>query len=230
MKYLEIRDFESINDKLVFNADDCRIVGKCELYTTKAAGSDKKLCKSIERSLEQRYVEDLAKSPNSPSSALSKSPFGPLNLSASRKTFAYIIATMNASHPDHDFSSLRPFDFRNERNLSAVLNALNTTLSMQGQLQTAGLWELIDRHIDLSQCDIYSYAPDADSDPHGGDGLLWSQSYFFFSKEQKRVLYFTVRGCSLRSPPLKARDYESDASDDLDGSKSVVFDMDDFAL
>lgn len=161
---------------------------------------------------------------------MSKSPFGPLNLSASRKTFAYIIATMNASHPDYDFSSLRPSDFRNERNLSAVINALTTTLSMQGQLQTAGLWEIIDRHIDLSQCDIYSYAPDADSDPHGGDGLLWSQSYFFFSKEQKRVLYFTVRGCALRSPPLKAHDYESDASEDVDG-KSTVFDMDDdFAI
>lgn len=213
IQYLELRDFETINNHLVFNADDCRILGKCELYTTKAAGSDKKLCKNIERDLEQRYIEALAKSPNSPESLLSKSPFGNLSQSTSRRTFAYIVATLNASHPDHDFSSLRPFDFRKERNLSNVINSLNTTLSVQAQLVTTGLWELIDRHIDLSGCEIYSYSPDSDSDPHGGDGLLWSQSYFFFSKEQKRVLYFTLRGVSLRSPQTKATDYESDASD-----------------
>lgn len=196
-----------------------------------AAGSDKKLCKNIERTLEQRYVEDLAKSPNSPSSLnLSKSPFGNLSQPTTRRTFAYIVATLNASHPDHDFSSLRPFDFRKERNLSIVINALNTTLSSQGQLNTTGLWDLIDRHIDLSQCEIFSYTPDADFDPHGGDGLLWSQSYFFFSKEQKRVLYFTLRGVSLRSPAMKASDYESDFDDEL-GAKSVFLeDMDDFDL
>lgn len=57
---------------------------------------------------------------------------------------------------------------------------------------------------------------------------MWSQSYFFFSKEQKRVLYFTLRGVSLRSPPLKAADYESDCDDDDFTAKSVFLeDMDD---
>ena len=236
MKYLELREFESINSHLVFTAEDCRIVGKCELYTTKAAGSDKKLCKTIEKSLEQKYVDDPVKSPSSLSASesagrLAKSPFGPLTQSASRKTFAYIVATLNASHPDHDFGSLRPFDFKKERSLSTVINSLNTTLKMQGHINTAGLWEAIDRHIDLGGCEMYSYEPDADSDPYGEDGLLWSQSYFFFSKEQKRVLYFTLRGVSLRSPPLRADDYESDASDDYDGAKSVFLDdIDDMEL
>lgn len=108
-----------------------------------------------------------------------------------------------------------------------VINALNTTLASQGQLDTTGLWDLIDRHIDLSLCEIYSYAPDPDSDPHGGDGLLWSQSYFFFSKEQKRVLYFTLRGVSLRSPPLKASSYESDCDDDFAAKSIFLEDMDD---
>lgn len=181
--------------------------------------------------MEQKYTEDLAKSPNSPGSLnLSKSPFGNLGQSTTRRTFAYIIATLNASHPDHDFALLRPFDFRKERSLSTVINALNTTLSSQGQLNTTGLWDLIDRHIDLTQCEIYSYAPDADSDPHGGDGLLWSQSYFFFSKEQKRVLYFTLRGVSLRSPPLRAADQESDCDDDYTAKSVFLEDMEDFII
>ncbi|BFZ58668.1 RNA polymerase III-inhibiting protein maf1 [Savitreella phatthalungensis] len=258
MKYLELREFQVINSHLVFTAEDCRIVGKCELYTTKAAGSDKKLCKTIEKSLEQKYVDvvdpsisssastsnAMMKSPESlptggtsmgsstgRSLSLAKSPFGPLTQSASRRTFAYIVATLNASHPDHDFTNLRPFDFKKERSLSVVVNALNTTLKMQGHISTSGLWETIDRHIDLNMCDIFSYQPDSDSDPYGEDGLLWSQSYFFFSKEQKRVLYFTLRGVSLRSPPLRADDYESDASDDYDGAKSVFLDdIDDMEL
>lgn len=197
--------------------------------TYKAAGSDKKLCKAIERNLEQRYVEDLAKSPTSPGSEnLSKSPFGNLSQPASRKTFAYIVATLNASHPDHEFSSLRPFDFKKERSLANVMNSLNTTLSSQGHLNTSGLWDMIDRHIDLSQSEIYSYQPDADFDPHGGDGLLWSESYFFFSKEQKRVLYFTLRGVSLRSP--RAQAYESDYDDELAARSVFLEDMDDFDI
>ena len=161
---------------------------------------------------------------------LSKSPFGNLSQSTTRKTFAYIVATLNASHPDHDFSALQPFDFRKERSLSIVINALNTTLSSQGQLNTTGLWDLIDRHLDLNQCEIYSYAPDSDSDPHGSDALLWSQSYFFFSKEQKRVLYFTLRGVSLRSPPLRAEDDGSDLDDELAAKSVFLEDMDDFEM
>lgn len=111
-----------------------------------------------------------------------------------------------------------------------MINALNTTLSCQGQLNTTGLWDLIDRHIDLSQCEIYSYAPDPDSDPHGGDGLLWSQSYFFFSKEQKRVLYFTLRGVSLRSPPMRAEDYGSDLDDEFAAKSVFLEDMSDFEM
>ena len=206
------------------------IIGEPRL-TSQAAGSDKKLCKTIERTLEQRYTEGLAKSPTSPSSLnLSKSPFGHLGQPTTRRTFAYIVATLNASHPDHDFSSLRPFDFRKERTLSTVINSLNTTLSSQGQLNTNGLWDLIDRHIDLGQCEIYSYMPDPDSDPHGGDGLLWSQSYFFFSKEQKRLLYFTLRGVSLRSPVMKADVYESDFDDELAAKSVFLEDMDDFDM
>lgn len=58
------------------------------------------------------------------------SPFGPLSDIQSRRTFAYLIATLNASHPDYDFSHvLRPTDFRRERNLRRVLATFDDTLS-----------------------------------------------------------------------------------------------------
>lgn len=57
------------------------------------------------------------------------SPFGPLSETSSRKTFAYLIATLNASHPDYDFSHvLRPADFKRERPLRKVMANLDTTL------------------------------------------------------------------------------------------------------
>lgn len=58
------------------------------------------------------------------------SPFGPLSEISSRRTFAYLIATLNASHPDYDFSHiLRPADFRRERSLRKVMANLDSTLN-----------------------------------------------------------------------------------------------------
>ncbi len=58
------------------------------------------------------------------------SPFGPLSETSSRRTFAYLIATLNASHPDYDFSHvLRPTDFRREKNLRHVMASVDSTLN-----------------------------------------------------------------------------------------------------
>ena len=58
------------------------------------------------------------------------SPFGSLDEVANRRTFAYLIATLNASHPDYDFSHvLRPADFKRERVLKKVMTTIDSTLS-----------------------------------------------------------------------------------------------------
>lgn len=58
------------------------------------------------------------------------SPFGPLSDINSRRTFAYLIATLNASHPDYDFSHvLRPTDFHRERSLRRVIASIDNTLN-----------------------------------------------------------------------------------------------------
>ncbi|KAK7615541.1 Maf1 regulator-domain-containing protein [Phyllosticta paracitricarpa] len=238
MEYLALRDFEDVNGALNFDTPDCHVIGGCDLYTTKAAGSDKKLYKTIENSLESQHetvlrlsaslsppqAESLAESLN-----LSRSsPFGPLSQISSRRTFAYLIATLNASHPDYDFSHiLRPADFRKERSLRSVMNTIDTTLynlrprpsgamlavpsnwnsgPMPSGARTPGghtmwsprMWRLIDKEMTLRECAIYCYQPD--EDPFDGEeGAIWSMNYFFFNKNRKRVCYLYLRGMSVMS-------------------------------
>lgn len=238
VQYLPLRDFEDVTSALNFDTADCHVIGGCDLYTTKAAGSDKKLYKNIENSLESQYESLLRLSaslspPQAESLAASmnlsrSSPFGPLSQISSRRTFAYLIATLNASHPDYDFSHiLRPSDFRKERSLRSAMNTIDTTLYNlrprpsaaflavphnwgSGAIvpgaqtpcgsQTWGprMWQLIDNEMNLRECAIYCYAPE--EDPFDGEeGAIWSLNYFFFNKSRKRVCYLYLRGLSAIS-------------------------------
>ncbi|BFZ61632.1 RNA polymerase III-inhibiting protein maf1 [Saitoella coloradoensis] len=239
--FLEIRDLEVLNRALVFDTHDCQVLGRCELYTTKAAGHDKKLYKQLDSRLEHRYQEEMELSmslspetprqqhslPSSSFEHIIRSPFGPLDQPSSRKTFAYLVATLNASHPDYDFSSLRPFDFKKERKVEHVMSNVDVLLGNVGKAEVTGaMWECIDKHIELEGCDVYSFRPDADSDPFGEEALIWSRSYFFFNKGLKRVLYLNLRSVSRASPLLAPDDgpaawdskgyYEDDLIEDME--------------
>lgn len=227
MKYLPLRDFDEVTSALNFETPDCHVIGGCDLYTTKAAGSDKKLYRNIENSLESQYESllRLSASVSPPADGLSSvnlsrsSPFGPLSQVSSRRTFAYLIATLNASHPDYDFSHiLRPADFRRERSLKTVINTIDSTLynlrpslgtTLQVPLQTSystsssaspassawgpQMWSMIDKEMDLKDCTVYCWAP-PDEPFDGEEGSIWSLNYFFFNKDKKRVTYLNVRG------------------------------------
>lgn len=227
-----------MTNALNFDTADCHVVGGCDLYTTKAAGSDKKLYKNIEQSLESQYASLVSFSAALPSTQASvaaetlnlsrSSPFGPLSQTSSRRTFAYLIATLNASHPDYDFSHfLRPSDFRREKSLKLVMNTLDTTLcNLRPKLSNVHLetpshwsskvtssvplassgseawgprmWRLIDKEMTLNECCIYCYSPE--EDPYDGEeGAIWSFNYFFFNKVRKRVCYIYLRGLSIIS-------------------------------
>lgn len=239
MKFLPLREFDDVTSALNFDTPDCHVVGGCDLYTTKAAGTDKKLYKSIEHSLESQH-ESLVRasaslSPPQASSAASalnlsrSSPFGPLTQISSRRTFAYLIATLNASHPDYDFSHLlRPSDFRCERNLKSVMNTINTALynlmtvpkgmTTTGMPTTGGnqtwgphIWRIIDKEMSLKDCSIYCYAPE--EDPYDGEeGAIWSLNYFFFNKTRKRVCYLYLN-CTRIQPVSAASDLGEGTSD-----------------
>jgi len=208
------------------------------MYTTRAAGSDKKLYKNIDKSLESQHEallrlgaslsppqrEEMAASYN-----LSRSsPFGNLAELSSRRTFAYLIATLNASHPDYDFSHvLRPADFRRERNLQKVMSKLDSTLGnvrppstladgTAGTFDDAAagtptsplwgpqMWAHIDNNMALKDCTVFSYQPVEDPFDEE-EGAIWALHYFFFNKARKRVAYLYARGIPVisHSPRLR---------------------------
>lgn len=233
-QYLPLRDFDEVTKALNFDTADCHVTGGCDVYTTKAAGGDKKLYKNIEKSLESQYASVLSFSASlssqqaqaaGPSLNLARaSPFGSLSQISSRRTFAYLIATLNASHPDYDFSHiLRPSDFKREKSLKKIIGTMDTTLynlrprpsnafsdepahwsaevkNSPNQRASDGwsprMWHLIDKEMVLKECSIYCYAPE--EDPYDGEeGALWSLNYFFFNKAKKRVCYLYLRGLSM---------------------------------
>lgn len=155
------------------------------------------------------------------------SPFGPLSQISARRTFAYLIATLNATHPDYDFSNmLRPADFHRITG-TAIRRIVDSTLMnmrprrmsnlltppMRTQLTTSPsqasvapmgdsawnerMWKMIDQEMDLRHCEKYSWVPE--DDPFEAESALWTQHYFFFSKEKKRVCYLNFRAFSVLS-------------------------------
>lgn len=244
MKFLPLPDFEDVTSALNFDTADSHIIGGCDLYTTKAAGADKKLYKNIDRGLEDQHRTALTISASLAQShgqsagqsidISRSSPFGPLSQTSARRTFAYLIATLNASHPDYDFSHLlRPSDFKYEKSLKHVMNTLDTTLyslrprstsnigiptywtsiassapalvSASGDCWSPRMWRLIDKEMTLKDCSIFAYVPE--EDPYDGDeGAIWSFNYFFFNKTRKRVCYMYLKSLSIisHSPALKS--------------------------
>lgn len=94
-------------------------------FLGKSAGTDKKLFKT----LENRYNTDLlAPGSISPDELNVVSPFGRLNEAAPRKTFFYLLATLNAAFPEHDFEDVRPDQFLKLPSVEMVMNSVNTTL------------------------------------------------------------------------------------------------------
>jgi len=225
-----------VTGALNFDTPDCHVTGSCDLYTTKAAGSDKKLYKNIQQSLESQHAA-LVKfgaslsPPQRDSMAASlnlsrSSPFGSLDEVSNRRTFAYLIATLNASHPDYDFSNvLRPDDFKYERQLRHVMTQIDSTLSSVRPNSSfldvipsrnsparpatfssmpappawgPQMWAIIDKEMMLKDCNIFSYQPQDDQFDEE-EGAIWALHYFFFNKALKRVCYLYVRGVPVMS-------------------------------
>ena len=229
------------------------------MYTTKAAGGDKKLYREIENTLESQHEsllrlsaslsppcrtasddgKDSEKSDRKSKRGLSvevlgidlsrASPFGPLSQISARRTFAYLIATLNAAHPDYDFSHiLRPADFRKESGLHAIMQNVDSTLQnmrprRDGDIANKYLSPPSTLHaqsvpLTSDGTEIWNprmwtiidkvmdlrrclkYTYAPDDDPFDGEeGAIWSMHYFFFNKAKKRVCYLHLRCLSVIS-------------------------------
>ncbi|KAH8955553.1 hypothetical protein BDL97_08G145200 [Sphagnum fallax] len=186
MKFLEYTPLARMNAFLAsVNIGGCLVQGVLEAYSCKVAGIDKKLS----RSLEQEVVDSLAVSPK-----LSTSPVGPLSTTASRRTLIYLILTLNHMYPDYDFSMLRPHHFSKEHGILVAKQKIDQYLVEASKV------------MNLEDCDVYSYVPDAEADPFANVGSIWSFNYFFYNKKMKRILYFSSRCLSKMSSEESSSD------------------------
>ncbi|KAI7885255.1 Maf1-domain-containing protein [Lichtheimia hyalospora FSU 10163] len=212
MKFLEIDSLDALNSIFEWETTECILNGRIEAYSCKSAGSDKKLFKQLENKYSPAV--DLTVGSISPDDLQVISPFGRLDEAAPRRTFFYLLATLNAAYPDNDFSEVRPDQFSKQHSLDLVINSVNTTLFNLGNdfiINRYRMWDILDDLVQLKECDVYSYNPDSDDDPMNEDGYLWSMNYFFFNRKLKRMIYFTVKSQSLINAP--ARDDEADFDD-----------------
>jgi len=189
MKFLEVPSLSHLSAFLnEIDSGDSIVTGRLEAYTCKTAGSDKKLYKSL-----NAQYELLAKSPDFPE--LGISPFGPLTLSTSRRTFISLVCTLNAAFPDYDFSSIKPEQFKKEPNLRLVANHINSVLGsvVSDYAAFSGkMWTVLEEEIRIRECDIYSYI-ESEADPFSEEGSIWSMNYFFFNKKLRRLVFLTCR-------------------------------------
>ncbi|RKP13606.1 repressor of RNA polymerase III transcription Maf1 [Piptocephalis cylindrospora] len=201
MKYLEIAPLEAITSSLNFEVPDSQIFGRVEAYSCKSASNDKKLYKALENKYGSVALQPSHASPSfthptstSPHDLRASSPFGSLEQPSSRKALFYLIATLNASFPDYDFTETKPSScFRHHYQLAPVVNEVNTTLSNVGRgtiVRELALWDIMDQIVELSDCDIYSYDPEGEENPY--EGSLWSLNYFFFNRKIKRLIFLSL--------------------------------------
>lgn len=290
MKFLELPCLDSINRNLSYTTPEQQVFARCELYTTKSAGLDKKLYKFLNKHIEERYLNDLAlsqslsppspQSPTSPpyahtlpsqsdipirqrrrSSVVSRrssispliapldrplsnghngthgtqgtslpakityGPFGPLDTVSSRKTLMYLIMTLNATHPAHDFTTISPTSFHRERHVRHTLSHIlpPTNPGVQSEFFT-----MLDKELDWRMPNSLS-SPHSHSSSSSGNGdctvynvdesellealpvgTVWCTTLFWVNRKLKRVLFLEVHARSITSPILEATDEMSD--------------------
>ncbi|KAK4058275.1 hypothetical protein OIO90_000432 [Microbotryomycetes sp. JL221] len=219
MKFLEIPELDVLSRALSTSNPTIKVNARVEAYSCKAVARERKLFKTLESELIQDISHSTSVSPPEHHQGLLESAFGPLDKRESRKTLWMLIGLLNVAFPDHDFSKVRPEDFRREDGPRAVLSSLSAALdhlrspsgqrsfstlpplpsssspysepiglpgtSSSGATAVTGstmtttvdgevptnpfLRQVLDPIIDLAECEVFSYTPDMDSDPHAVD-------------------------------------------------------------
>ncbi|GAA5938382.1 RNA polymerase III-inhibiting protein MAF1 [Sporobolomyces koalae] len=211
-KFLDIAELDVLSNALCMSTATLKLTTRIEAYSCKQVAKERKLFKT----LESEFVSDLSLStsisPPEHHQGLLDSAFGPLDKPQSRKTLWLLIGLLNVAFPDHDFSKVRPEDFRREEGPRAVLASLSTALdhlrSPSGQRSFSAypssfppssspysdpislpsstphfggpnahdairtdpfLRQVLDPIIDLAECEVFTYSPDMDSDPHAAE-------------------------------------------------------------
>ncbi|KAM0756243.1 Maf1 regulator [Meredithblackwellia eburnea MCA 4105] len=128
MKFLEIAELDVLSRALNMSTPTLRVSTRIEAYSCKAVGREKKLFKALESDIIQDISHSTSISPPEHHPGLLDSAFGPLDKRASRKTLWLLIGLLNVAFPDHDFSKVRPEEFRKEDGPRVVLSSLSAAM------------------------------------------------------------------------------------------------------
>lgn len=205
MKYLENLALENLT-KSITNRElggGLVIHGRCETYSTKKAGDDKKQSKI----LESKFTDSSIGGAKSDLTMKTKKVLGDL------------IQTMNCSMVDYDFSQLTPDSFT-QVSLTEAVQSINSHLAeitVSSPSFLTDMWrDISDAMVNLTQCEVYKLVDGSFID-EVESGTVWSFNYFFCSKELKRVLYFTCMATSkyrkLNLPGMGDGDSEDEEDD-----------------
>ena len=207
MKYLENIELENLTKSYLTGKElggTQLINGRCEVYSTKKAGDDKKHSKVLEQKLVENNTSSVADFP------LQKS---------TTKLFVDLIQTLNASLPDYDFTDLKPESFT-QISCSEVVQKINShlaELTAEKSSFLADMWRNIDIAIGcLGRCEAFQLIDDPFSDEMSN---VWSFHYFLHNKESKRICYYS---CAASARCHNHRDYytsanlNNDSEDDID--------------
>jgi hypothetical protein len=127
-------------------------------------------------------------------SALGSKPLsmGPLTDPYVRKRIVNLIATMNATFQDYDFSTVKPERFVRHQSYKDIMPVINKNFAEVVEIHNRGflkiLWDALDDAINVRECEVFSYIVD-DEDPKAVTGDLWSINYFFFNSSMNRMAY-----------------------------------------
>lgn len=210
-QFLELAELDVLSRALNLNTPTLRVSTRVEAYSCKAVSRERKLFKALESELIQDISHSTSVSPPEHHQHLLDSAFGPLDQRNSRKTLWLLIALLNVAFPDHDFSKVRPEEFRRETSARSVLSSLSSALdqmrspeshrsfssyppsstfafpsspfqsnpllastpvpTLEGDAIPTNpfLRQVLDPIIDLAECEVFSYTPDMDSDPHAAE-------------------------------------------------------------
>jgi Maf1 regulator len=207
MKYLENIELENLTKSFLTGKElggTQLINGRCEVYSTKKAGDDKKQS----RVLEQKLVDN---------NAIVDSDFS-LQKSTT-KLFVDLIQTLNASLADYDFTDLKPESFTQISCCEVVqkINSHLAELTAEKSNFLADMWRSVDGAIGcLGKCEAFQLIDDPFSDEMLN---VWSFHYFLYNKELKRICYFS---CAASARCHNHRDFYGssnlcdDSDDDID--------------
>ncbi|KAK3189385.1 hypothetical protein Dsin_028946, partial [Dipteronia sinensis] len=189
MKFLEYTPLDRVNDFLNhLNLGERTIKGCLEAHSCKHTRTDKRLSLSLEHEI----LDYLGKSLDNDSS-----PAEFLLSRSSRKTLIYLVLALYHIYPDYDFSAVKAHEFFTEETWDSFKQIFDTYMFEaskgwsdvdEDSSLVETLYKALDEVVKISECEIYSYNPDCDADPFLEKGAIWSFSFFFYNRKQKRVV------------------------------------------